>query len=60
VRLIHGTDDDPVPVELSRRFTARHPWARLTELPGTGHFEFLDPATEAWAAVLAVLERPAT
>jgi len=56
VQLIHGTEDEPVPIELSHRFTARHPWAPLTELPGTGHFEFLDPSTPAWAAVLAALE----
>lgn len=55
VVLIHGTEDEPVPIELSRRFAARHPWAPLTELPGTGHFEFLDPTTPAWAAVLAAL-----
>jgi acetyl esterase/lipase len=55
VRLIHGTDDEPVPIELSRRFTARHPWAPLRELPGTDHFEFLDPTTPAWAAVVEAL-----
>ncbi len=57
VELIHGTDDEPVPIELSRRFAARHPWAGLTELPGTGHFEFLDPGTGAWASVVAALQR---
>jgi len=56
VVLIHGTEDEPVPIELSRRFTARHPWAPLTELPGTGHFEFLDPTTPAWAEVVATLD----
>lgn len=56
VVLIHGTDDEPVPVELSRRFVARHPWATLTELPGVGHFEFLDPSTPAWAEVLTALD----
>lgn len=55
VVLIHGTDDEPVPIELSRRFTAAHPWAPLTELPATGHFEFLDPSTAAWATVVAEL-----
>jgi acetyl esterase/lipase len=55
VRLIHGTDDEPVPIELSRGFARTHPWAPLTELPSTGHFEFLDPSTAAWAAVVDVL-----
>lgn len=55
VRLIHGTDDDTVPVELSHGFATAHPWAALTELPGTGHYEFLDPSTSAWAAVVEAI-----
>ena len=55
VRLIHGTEDEEVPIELSRAFAGAHPWAALTELPGTGHFEFLDPSTAAWAAVVGAL-----
>ncbi len=51
VVLVHGTEDEPVPVELSRGFAAAHPWARPVELPGTGHFEFLDPGTAAFRAV---------
>jgi len=51
VHLVHGVDDDTVPVELSRGFAARHPWAELTELRGVGHFEFLDPSTSAFRAV---------
>lgn len=51
VVLVHGTDDEPVPVELSRGFAAAQPWARLVELPGTGHFEFLDPGSAAFRAV---------
>lgn len=55
VRLVHGVDDDTVPVELSRRFAAAHPWAELVELPGVGHFEFLDAADPAWAVVSGLL-----
>lgn len=51
VVLVHGTDDVPVPIALSRGFAAAHPWARLIELPGTGHFEFLDPSTAAFREV---------
>lgn len=51
VTLLHGTDDDAVPIELSRRFVAAHPWASLVELPGVGHFEFLDPTSTAWSAL---------
>lgn len=55
VRLLHGTEDDTVPIELSRNFVAAHPWAALVELPGVGHFEFLDPTTSAWAALADAL-----
>jgi pimeloyl-ACP methyl ester carboxylesterase len=53
--LVHGADDDVVPLELSR---AHHGAAvaagdpvTLEELPGCGHYEHLDPASRAWAAV---------
>jgi hypothetical protein len=52
---VHGTLDDEVPVELSRGFVAAHPWAALTELPGTGHYEFLDPTSAAWGATETLL-----
>lgn len=55
VHLVHGTDDEPVPIELSRGFAAAHRWARLTELRRTGHFEFLDPSSAAWLAVAQLL-----
>ena len=53
--LIHGAQDDTVPVELSRHYqdTARREGdaAELVELPQTGHFELVDPRTPAWATV---------
>lgn len=55
VVLVHGVADSTVPVELSRRFAAAHPWAGLVELPGVDHFEFLDPRDPAWAAVRTAL-----
>jgi acetyl esterase/lipase len=54
-RLLHGTRDDVVPIELSRRFQAAAAAAgddaRLTELPNAGHFDLIDPRTNAWAQV---------
>lgn len=52
--LVHGTDDDRVPVELSRRYAAR-PGARLMELPGVEHFGLIDPESAAWPSVLSAL-----
>lgn len=56
VVLVHGTDDDVVPIEQSERLAAAT-GARLTALPGAGHFEPMDPRSAAWTAVRdAVLE----
>jgi dipeptidyl aminopeptidase/acylaminoacyl peptidase len=53
--LVHGDADDRVPVEQSRRYARAAASAgdacELLELPGTGHFEVLDPRGPAWAEV---------
>lgn len=51
--LVHGTDDESVPLELSERYAAaagEH--ASLVALPGTGHFELIDPLSAAWTTVV--------
>ncbi|MDX1447791.1 MAG: prolyl oligopeptidase family serine peptidase [Acidimicrobiia bacterium] len=53
---IHGTDDDRVPVDHARTYASERQ-ARLVELAGTGHFEFLERSDPAWQAVVKVLER---
>lgn len=55
--LVHGADDAVVPVAHSRDYAAAHPGARLLELPGTGHFELVDPRGAAFATLLDVLAR---
>lgn len=42
VHLVHGTEDEDVPVSLSRGFAAAHPWAELHELAGVGHMELVE------------------
>lgn len=54
VRIVHGVDDEPVPVALSRGFVADHPQVTLTEVPG-GHFELIDPSSAQWHTVLGTL-----
>jgi acetyl esterase/lipase len=50
VRLIHGTRDDTVPLEFSRRYLAaaeaKGDDVRLIELEGAGHFQLIDPRTQ--------------
>lgn len=52
--LVHGTDDDRVPVDYSRAFAAAA-GAELLELPGCGHFELIDPRGPEWEQVVARL-----
>jgi acetyl esterase/lipase len=52
--LVHGTGDDTVPVEMSREYAAATDEAELVEYDG-GHYEHLDPGSEAWRAVVAWL-----
>lgn len=59
--LVHGDLDDRVPIGLSRRYTAAARAAgdrcELVELPGVGHFEPIDPRSEAWSQAAAALDR---
>lgn len=61
VLLVHGDQDQRVPVQQSRRYArvaaaAGDDRCELLELPGVDHFAVIDPRTEAWAAVAARLE----
>jgi acetyl esterase/lipase len=47
---VHGRGDDLVPLSQSERYVARDPAARLVVVDG-GHFEHLDPASAAIAAL---------
>ena len=50
--LVHGTEDEAVPVEMSRAYAAAARTAgdtvTLHELPGVGHMELIDPRDPAW------------
>ncbi|MFE3114135.1 alpha/beta hydrolase family protein [Kitasatospora indigofera] len=54
--LVHGDQDQRVPVEMARRYRDDF-GAKLIELPGTGHFELIEPASTAWPHVLAAIEQ---
>jgi acetyl esterase/lipase len=55
--LIHGTNDDVVPIANSRAYLeARREdpgGVRLAEVAGADHFDLIDPSSRAWAVVLA-------
>lgn len=51
--LLHGTQDDAVPPELSRNYARnkKKEDVRLTMIDGSGHFELVDPRSSVWADV---------
>ena len=57
VRLVHGSADSVVPCSLSTGFLSRGSAAgddvSLTELPGAGHFDVIDPLSGVWQQVVA-------
>jgi acetyl esterase/lipase len=56
VELVHGTADESVPVELSRRYATD--WGtRLHLVTGAGHFAPLTPGTPAYGFLVGALRR---
>jgi acetyl esterase/lipase len=61
--ILHGTEDDTVPVAFSRDYAAAKKKAaervELMEVAKAGHFDFIDPRSDAWkqvkSAVLSAL-----
>ena len=53
--LVHGTNDDIVPVSHSEAYVEKAErlgdWPTLVKLNGAGHFELIDPESEAWPTV---------
>ena len=56
VLLLHGVDDETVPLSQSHAYVVAHPHASLHELRGAGHLAVIDPLSSAWLTVLSVLE----
>lgn len=63
VRLVHGDADIWVPVSMSRWYLSHArsgggTGTTLTEIPGAGHYDLIDPASPAWPAVRSALIAP--
>ena len=58
--LLHGTADNDVPIEMSQHYVetarARGDNATLISFPRTGHFELIDPASNAWQRLLQTIK----
>jgi len=57
VTLVHGDEDEVVPISLSQSYLEAHPRARLQKVREAGHFAVIDPLSEAWPTVVSELER---
>jgi acetyl esterase/lipase len=55
VVVVHGADDEQVPVGISRGLAERHPFVTLFELAGIEHFAVIDPLSPAWPVVLGAV-----
>jgi pimeloyl-ACP methyl ester carboxylesterase len=57
--LVHGAADDVVPPAFSRDYVGAKQRtkedARLVEIAGAGHFEVVDPRSDAWKGVEKVV-----
>lgn len=59
VVVVHGADDDEVPVEISRDLVLKHPFVELVVLEDTEHYGLIDPvSTLAWPTVLTAVRGP--
>jgi len=57
-KLVHGTADDSVPYEISKRYAEAKKKSgenvELITLPNIGHFEIVDPSSAVWAKMEAL------
>jgi acetyl esterase/lipase len=57
VEILHGTDDDVVPLGVSASYARAHPRTLLHALDGAGHYDLIDPDSDAFAHLVALLAR---
>lgn len=55
VAVVHGDLDDVVPLAVSQGLVAAHPFVELHVVEGADHFDVVNPASPAWAAVLEAI-----
>jgi acetyl esterase/lipase len=57
VSIVHGTADARVPITVAESYVSAHPTARLLRVEGAGHYDVIDPLSDAWHVVTAELTR---
>lgn len=58
--IIHGEQDQRVPVEMSRTYVSNRPEVQLHTLPLADHFDLIDPQSAHWPAVRNALHEAAS
>jgi acetyl esterase/lipase len=58
--IVHGVDDDTVPLAISESYVAAHPQVRWVPVAGAGHYALIDPQAPAWSTVMTELAALAT
>jgi acetyl esterase/lipase len=53
--IVHGVDDDTVPLAISESYIAAHPQVRWVPVAGAGHYALIDPLAPAWSTVMTEL-----
>ena len=57
VTLIHGVNDTIVPITVTESYFTAHPTARFVRAENCGHYELIDPLSDAWHEVTTELTR---
>jgi acetyl esterase/lipase len=55
--IVHGEDDQTVPVSLSESYVAGHGVVRFVRLAGVEHFAPIDPLSDSWPTILREVHR---
>jgi acetyl esterase/lipase len=58
VVVLHGDQDDDVPVQSSRRLERRFDWLDYRELAGVDHLALVEPSSDAWPVVRDAIGPP--
>lgn len=57
VTIIHGLQDDTVPVSVTEAYLARHSQVRVVRLDQCGHYALIDPLSAHWGRVVEEVRR---
>jgi acetyl esterase/lipase len=57
VTIVHGDEDDVVPIALAESYVISHAKTRLVKVHGAGHFAVIDPLNPVWPLVVEELEQ---